>query len=318
MVSVANGVYIQDINGRLYKKGQYDGSVPVNGIAVITDDCSFVGSIYALANTNWFITPSQAAKLSSLRPDTNSLWQGIPIYSTSASAVGDFKGIENTANLVSALEGKVIETFDFSNGLEEYTIALSATEYCVNYTFPNGQSGYLGSGGELLTWMDYLDAISDLVGDVGFGTDDSKNTHRYWTSNRASNISNVVYYYTTAATRVNLQNTLITPSDYDTTQYYFRPFTALQSPSIVSVPTATCTISTYRGALRTSVPVASDVTVVARTYESGAWRTPSFVIPSGKTNVYWGNGIIGGTDISITHIYPSYDWKYKYVLGALE
>ena len=340
-VSVANGVYLQDIKGNFYKKGAYYGGVPLNGVAVISDDLSIVGSVWALAHSQ-FIYPDKAAD-ATIKEGTSlvggiSLWGNIPIFASVAEARSGLDGSSLTTLLSNNVNGKTISVFNYPD-IDTYTVSVSAMQYCSSYTFPSGATGWLPSVSELELWLSHAQEITELLEDVSsrlfgglyyYGTTDIDDfgdefVHSYWTSSRASNKSVTSFESLVSTSYVQYYRSLVDSLDFTpaviTTEYspdyYYRPFTSIEVPA-VGVPQSECTISLYRGVLRASQPVASDVTVVVRYYEAGGWRMGSYVIPSGKTDVYWGNGIIGGENISVPYLYPSYDWKYNYVLGALE
>lgn len=335
--SVANGVYLQDIKGNFYKKGAYYGGIPLNGVAVISDDLSIVGSVWALAHGR-FIYPDNAAE-ATIRESTSlsgpSLWSNIPIYASVAEARSGLDGLSLTTLLSNYVNGKSISVFNYPD-LNTYTVSVSAMQYCSSYTFPSGAMGWLPSVSELELWLSHAQEITELLEDVSsrlfgglyyYGVTDTGDladdlfSRSYWTSSRASNKSvasleslystDYVQYYRSLTDSLGFTPAVITSEV--SPDYYYRPFTSIEVPA-VGVPQSECTISLYRGALSASQPVASDVMVVVRRYESGAWRTGSYVIPSGETGVYWGNGIIGGESFSVPYIYPSYDWKYNYVL----
>lgn len=141
------GVYIQDTNGKLWKAGAWNGSATPNGVAVYDESCSF---IIALGGDAKLPINSKTASSS------------LTSYDTEETAIADFDGAGNTEILVS----------DYGS------VTTESAGYCAAYTFPNGDTGYLGSAGEwntALKYKDEIDAIMTLVGG------DALNIS-YWTS----------------------------------------------------------------------------------------------------------------------------------------
>lgn len=148
MATVGNGVYIQDINGRYWTEDMWDGSVEPNGIAVITDECSFVISL----------TENNSISFGGTGEKTNLSLQR---YRTIDSAITDYNGKTNTDALVSFYP-------------------YGASKWCSTYIFPNGHVGYLGSAGEWQKYLeneDYVDSLIDKVGGTPLAW-------YYWSSTR--------------------------------------------------------------------------------------------------------------------------------------
>ena len=114
-----NGVYIQDINGKLWDISSWDKSVTPNGIAVIENEHRFVLALQD-AYSSTFYWASSSSNIT-----------GIVETTDKAVAMNDFNGKGNTNAIIRQLG----------------SAALSAN-YCRNFNFPNGQNGYLGSLGE--------------------------------------------------------------------------------------------------------------------------------------------------------------------------
>lgn len=121
--NVANGVYIEDVNGKLWTKSEWDGSVTPNGVAVVTPETSFVISRNRLDGSGPY------SNLTSLSGD-------IVTTKDSSVAMMDFNGYNNTVGIVKK---------DGTNSSGYYSLA----KRCQDYTFPNGQKGYLGAAGEV-------------------------------------------------------------------------------------------------------------------------------------------------------------------------
>ena len=152
-------VYIQDVNGRLYTRGEWM-NLPVGteatGVAVLTDKCEFV--------------------ISKNDSPTNLEWGGfgVGLYGVGGStdsteAKTDYKGSENTDRIIGQLgSGKA-----------------PAAEYCRSVLFGHGKKGYLGSFGE---WEEAcknkaeVDACMSLIG----GTSIKAEYPSYWTSTQHS------------------------------------------------------------------------------------------------------------------------------------
>ena len=134
--NVPNGVYIQDVDGNLYTESEWDTMKVANGIAVVTDECSFVIALEdARENVQW----SEYGYARSLTMTTDS-----------EEAVLDFNGLGNTNNMIST-------AFSKNN----------AAQYCRDYIFPNGQIGYLGAAGEWNAVMNSFDEIEELLSIIG-------------------------------------------------------------------------------------------------------------------------------------------------------
>lgn len=153
------GVYIQDTNGKLWKAGAWIGSATPNGVAVYDESCSF---IIALGGDKLLPINSKIASSS------------LTTLNTEETAKADFDGTGNTEILLS----------DYGS------VTTESAGYCAAYTFPNGESGYLGSAGEwniAFKYKDEIDAIMTL-----FGGDELKTS--YWTSTYYGR-QGVKYYY---------------------------------------------------------------------------------------------------------------------------
>lgn len=149
--SRALGVFIQHINGTLYTKEEWVNggfsSADANGVAYCTLKVAFVISKEELPATTW-------------SSDTTNVVEGVIEETQSTLKVAsDFYGVENTA--------KILKT-DVSG----------AAYCCANYTFPNGQKGYLGGAGEWLQLSKRFNDMNEAMLLIG-ATLKSKD---YWTS----------------------------------------------------------------------------------------------------------------------------------------
>lgn len=153
---IPKGVFIQHIDGTLYTAEQWsDGSysnAEANGIAVSTDECAFV------------IGKEAVFKSWSSVQDT--VIEGVMLTADSAIASTDYSGAENTA-LIAA------------------TDTYGAAYFCNNYTFPNGQKGYLPAFGELFTAFNHRAEIDALFALIGVTVTAST----YWSSTQGGDIS---------------------------------------------------------------------------------------------------------------------------------
>lgn len=88
-VSVANGVYIQDINGGLYTTSEWSKSLTPNGLAVVTDSCRFVASLiyYGDAEMSYSEYVCDYPVL-----QTYNTSNFLPIVASSSTAAYDFEG----------------------------------------------------------------------------------------------------------------------------------------------------------------------------------------------------------------------------------
>ena len=145
------GVYIQHINGTLYDEAGWIsggfGNDAANGVAVITAKASFVIAKTDLGKTYW----------SSIR---STLVDGILTSGDKATALTDFAGYDNTQLMLA-------------------TDTSGAGYSCANFTFPNGDKGYLPALGELKEACDNKSKIASLMTKIG-GT--AFESNYYWSS----------------------------------------------------------------------------------------------------------------------------------------
>ena len=166
--NVANGVYIQGVDGKLYTESEWNTMKVANGIAVVTDECSFV---IALEDAGSGFPWSAQAWSSSLTTTTDE-----------SVALLDFNGVGNTANMILTEQG-----------------SLNAAMRCSDYLFPNGQSGYLGAAGEWWLVSTMLTDVENLLSIAGGRT---MGGSEIWTSTQYNSayawtievLSNSLYY----------------------------------------------------------------------------------------------------------------------------
>jgi hypothetical protein len=147
-----NGVYIQHIEGKLYKTDAWTANgftaSEANGIAVIDDACAFVLAKGETGSSTPWLDP--AAEVSGVMATTNL-----------AVAKTDFAGLNNTM-LIAEMSG------------------YSAAKICVNYIFPNGKTGYLPAVGEIVIAYNYKEEINAALSLIGGTSLD--NSGYIWTS----------------------------------------------------------------------------------------------------------------------------------------
>lgn len=235
---LAYGVYIQDTTGKLWESGTWNGSATPNGVAVYDESCSF---IIALEGDKQLPINDYSVVSTTL-----------PAYDTQETAIADFDGAGNTGNLVRGFGA----------------VATKSAGYCAAYTFPNGETGYLGSAGEwnvAFKYKDEIDAIMALLGE------DALNIS-YWTSTYCGKRPARFWYFmwTDGANGQagDMGNELVTSNTY-----YTRPFGVFD---IKGVGGGSGTAKT-RNKIQTKInvggyqvesqyPVASDIQVTLSTF----------------------------------------------------
>lgn len=145
-----NGVYIQDTDGYFYFIADWDGSRTPNGVALITPNCRFLIALEYSGEVTW---GGYGTTVPNILTTTNS-----------DTAITDYNGYENTANIINKLGSNAV-----------------AATYCNNYTFPNGIKGYLGSAGEWETLYGNSALLNKAMKKCG-GAGVSIGELPYWTS----------------------------------------------------------------------------------------------------------------------------------------
>lgn len=145
------GVYIQHIDGTLYDEdawtnGGFSNDV-ANGVAVIAEKASFV-----IAKNDW-----SKKKWSS---KVSGVVNGILTTTDSATAITDFAGYDNTQLMLA-------------------TDTSGAAYSCANFTFPNGDKGYLPALGEWQEAYDNKSKIDSLMTKIGGA---ALQSDLYWSS----------------------------------------------------------------------------------------------------------------------------------------
>lgn len=151
-VPMPSGVFVQHIDGSLWNRTEWTANGftldQVNGIAVIDENAKFV-----IAKTN-------IGNYISWSSNSTTLIDGVYTSTNKTTAQADYGGADNTA---------LIAATDISE----------AAYLCANYTFPNGQQGYLPSLGELTVVLKYKNQIGWTINAIGA---ESYYSNNYWSS----------------------------------------------------------------------------------------------------------------------------------------
>lgn len=185
-VPMPNGVYIQHIDGKLYTEDSWTSggfsNDEANGVAVMTDKVRFVIAKKNVGAKAW-------------SSNTSTLVDGLATYSFTTAST-DFAGYNNTQLMLA-------------------TDTSGAGYSCANFTFPNGQKGYLPAMGEWSEAYANKSKIDSLMTKIGGAALRSSN---YWSSTQYSSSSAFAWYWYNGS------------MDYNTksyTSYYVRAFTVL-------------------------------------------------------------------------------------------
>lgn len=150
------GVYIQHIDGTLYDEaGWTNGGFSnddANGVAVITAKASFVIAKVDIGQRPW-------------SSETTTLVDGIFTTTDSTTALTDFAGYDNTQLILA-------------------TTTSGAGYSCANFTFPNGDKGYLPALGELKEANNNMSKIDSLMTKIGGA---ALRPQEYWSSTQYNN-----------------------------------------------------------------------------------------------------------------------------------
>lgn len=192
------GVYIQDTGYNLWTASSWDGSKTANGIAVVTKSCSFVISLDYERISRW-----------SYEIDKK-LMSGVTTTKSSSEAVKDYKGKDNTDQIIS----------------QTTTTSTHATKIVADYSFPDGRKGYLGAAGEWKAVFDNLDDINSALEACG----EYLITGSYWTSTQ----------YDANNAWVATEGTFNVYDKISTT--YVRPFVHFVTSKVITDGKATFTI----------------------------------------------------------------------------
>ncbi len=143
------GIYIEHVNGTLYTADEWTSgnfsNDDANGVAVVRPiSGSFVIAKELTGELEFggtFELPSE-------------------FFKTEDEALLDNDGYENTKRIIEALQG-------VQDGYHTNIIGTPAASYCVNYTFPNGNKGYLGASGQAKCIMDNYKNINKAFKAIG-------------------------------------------------------------------------------------------------------------------------------------------------------
>ena len=146
-----DGVYIQDINGKLWKAEEWNDSVKANAVAIITPEHNF-----RIALKNSPITSIQSRDIFRMDITPTSVFDR-------KAAKADFNGVNNTQEII-----------------KMQALPIYAAGACNEYTFPDGTTkGYLPSLGELNLAYQNKDAVDSALSACG-GT--ALEDGYYWSS----------------------------------------------------------------------------------------------------------------------------------------
>lgn len=163
------GAYIHHIDGTLYTPSAWTSkgftNDEANAIAVLSEEVSF-----AIAKEDVEGEYEWGAALEIDDFD----FEPIP---NEADAAMDFGGLDNTAAMAWGLNGKTD-----SYGVAGAPAALAA----VQYVFPNGDNGYLGSYGQWVMVKNNLSDINECLAIVGGESIELNTSNIYWTSTQQS------------------------------------------------------------------------------------------------------------------------------------
>lgn len=160
-------VYIADTSGNLYTKAEWTASGKTN------DQAEGV-CVMRAKNGGFIIAKTDASESTLAWGGYGKTITGIGNTSSSSSAVLDMDGIGNTPKIIEQL-----------NGYNDGDVTGSpASEACVAYTFPNGQTGYLPAQGEWQVAFNNKTAVVSAMTLIG-GTAITEGN--YWSSTQYSN-----------------------------------------------------------------------------------------------------------------------------------
>ena len=146
-----DSVYIQDVNGKLWKTEEWDDSVKPNAIAVIADETKFL------------IALTQAPSKKALCNVSHAPLEEYMVSHSREEAMDDYDGAGNTEKIIMVEASKAF-----------------AAGYCDNFIFPDGKTrGYLPSLGQLVIAYRNKVEITFALRKCG---GDAMVTGHYWSS----------------------------------------------------------------------------------------------------------------------------------------
>lgn len=181
------GVFVQHVDGTLYTEADWTSggfsNDAANGVAVVTDNARFVIAKSDLGQMAW-------------SSDTSTAVDGIMLTSDEATAKTDFAGYNNTQLMLA-------------------TDTSGAGYSCANFSFPNGDKGYLPALGELNEAYANKSKIDSLMTKIG-GV--KLQSSYYWSSTQYSSSTSWLLYWYNGGTSIDSKS-------YAST--YVRAFSAL-------------------------------------------------------------------------------------------
>lgn len=151
-LKVRLGVYIQATDKSLISESDWNGSKTPNGIAVITENCSFVIALKDISTSYVDTVYDWGSPGTTINNITTTIYE--------SDAAIDYDGKEQTDAIVAQL----------GTG--------NAASKCRDFTFPNGKKGYLGAAGEWKVAVNNKSAIESALTKCGYNAMSTW----YWTS----------------------------------------------------------------------------------------------------------------------------------------
>ena len=186
------GVFAQGVSGRLYTKDEWAEQETLNGVAIVTENCSFL--IQNIAEKDLSILPGTSLPID------------MPYYFSPGE---DYDGKGNTNKLLT-----------LSNNTSY------AAGYCYSCVTPNGQHGYLPSYGECIAYRENRHAISE------FFSPQSLFGNTIWSSTiyarYASDYINIIKYCSASVLSSNMNILQYAEIDSDMPKYKVFPFFPLE------------------------------------------------------------------------------------------
>lgn len=291
---------------------EWDASSSPNGVAVVTDACSFVLAFarYATGYYNDFLDGNVA-------PYSPESLEAYPRFATTAEATSDYSGLSNTDTLLSLLP---------SAGESD------AILFCSDYTFPNGQKGYVGAAGEWGAVRDnYLSIVACLLKICLSRNPDAVYSHFEilgWSSTYRGSLSGSEYFWALDGSVTNLKKSSYSSIVCVSYEYGFTvmwPFTTLMGvreivgeftevvDNLITIRIDTGTDKIPVIYAQATYAVASDITCTYNRVLSGMTLTLSFTIAKGSKKSPSQNavGMTTGTYVPTTLSFIV-DHKYHY------
>ena len=134
------GVFIQGASGKLYETDAWTSQETPNGVAVLTEECSFVIAL----------TESSGMPIYSSINTGVTLENYMTAISDATQAKADYNGAANTTNIM-----KLQSDTDGAAG------------WCNAFSFPSGKKGFLPSFGQMWSAYSNKDAVNAALTKVG-------------------------------------------------------------------------------------------------------------------------------------------------------